>query len=423
MDVPYDLQPLGVMQASTAPSPMPCQSVFNPRIPPNGDVQSTQPSTAVNYSTTESADLSPLSPDLDDLPMDAQDLFGCNNSFLQSGENSVLFGADFSPFDKFEDIPTDMDADTTADPFSEDQDDSLVLDLDPGTEENVWMFSQRLLSPLSSPSEIQLPPNHPSCPVVSPTAPPPPYSVTTPCQPEETQARSNVSLRNCAGLTLRQLVSAPPNKPTTPQVVDLTSDSHESPVAPPLAAGSQSPLYPTPPSSAQASPRKSPPNTPFHFPSERSPPNENSTPSNIQSQTVESLSTLTPPCQSPASVSVLSPPDSVQSNSSYTSSLPPSPSTSVCSLSSTEGLIQRAENTLTSAEIKARDQVKMAEVQAKTSRNYRRSLARSHDLDKLAGNLERENGELRDKIESLTSEIALVRKNIVLVMAGKMPVK
>ncbi|XP_078667518.1 uncharacterized protein LOC144909346 [Branchiostoma floridae x Branchiostoma belcheri] len=360
--------------------------------------------------------------------MDAQDLFGCGSSVFQPGENSVLFGADFSPFDKFEDIPTEMDADTSPDPFSEDQDDGSVLNLnlDPGTEENVWMFSQRLLSPLSSPSEIQLPPKHPSSPIVSPNAPPPPYSVTTPCQPEETQARTNVSLRNCTGLTLRQLVSAPPNKPASPQVVDLTSDSNENPVAPPLAAGSQSPLYPTPPSSAHASPRKSPPNTPFHFPSERSPPTEHPTPSsppNAQSQTAESLATLTPPCQSPASVSVLSPPDSVQSNSSYTSSLPPSPSMSVCSLSSTEGLIQRAENTLTSTEIKARDQVKMAEVQAKTSRNYRRSLARSHDLDKLAGNLERENGELRDKIEGLTSEIALVRKNIVLVMAGKMPVK
>ncbi|XP_078581785.1 uncharacterized protein LOC144865107 [Branchiostoma floridae x Branchiostoma japonicum] len=352
--------------------------------------------------------------------MDAQDLFGC--------ESSALFGADFSPFDKFEDIPTEINTSVSFDHFSEVQDDNFDLNLDSGTEENVWMFSQRLLSPLSSPSQVHNPPNHPSPPMVSSTEPTPCCNVIPPFQADRAPIRTDVSSRSCDGLTLRQLVSAPPSKPLSPPaVIDLTSDSGSNQASRPIQ-GSLSPLYPTPPSSAQASPRKSP----FHFPSNPSTPVEalsqiNSTPPspcNTQSLSAESLSSLKSQCQSPASVSVLSPPESVLSSppGSHTSSLPPSPSPSVCSLSSTEGLIQKAESTLTSTEIKARDKVKQAEVQAKTSRNYRRSLARSHDLDKLASNLEQENGELREKIESLTSEIALVRKNIVLVMAGKMPV-
>ncbi|XP_066275665.1 uncharacterized protein [Branchiostoma lanceolatum] len=361
--------------------------------------------------------------------MDAQDLFGCDSLDLQAGENSVLFGADFSPFDKFDDIPTEMNINMNSNNFSDDQDDNLDLELDSGMEENVWTFSQRLLSPLSSPSEVHTPPSQPSPPMVSSTVPSPPCVIILPGQSQEAQTGTNISLGNCDGMTLRQLVSAPPTKPLSPPVVDLTSDSGGKP-APQLALGSQSPLYLTPPSSAQASPRKSPPNTPFHFQSEPGTSVETlsqtnstpSSPSNLQSQTAESTASQ---CHSPGSVCVLSPPGSVLPSppGSYTSSLPPSPSSSVCSLSSTEGLIQKAENTITSAEIKARDQVKLVEVQAKTSRNYRRSLARSHDLDKLASNLEQENGELRGKIESLTSEIALVRKNIVLVMAGKMPVK
>ncbi|XP_035672958.1 mucin-2-like [Branchiostoma floridae] len=351
--------------------------------------------------------------------MDAQDLFGC--------ESLALFGADFSPFDKFEDIPTEINTSLSFDDFSEVQDDIFDLNLDSGTEENVWTFSQRLLSPLSSPSQVQNPTNHPSPPMVSSTEPSPCCSVFSPFQADRAPIITDVSSRSCDGLTLRQLVSAPPSKPLSPPVIDLTSDSGGNSASRPIQ-GSQSPLYPTPPSSAQASPRKSP----FHFPSTPSTPVEtpsqiNSTPPspcNTQSLSAESLSSLKSPCQSPASVSLLSPPESVLSSppGSHTSSLPPSPSPSVCSLGSTEGLIQKAESTLTSTEIKARDKVKQAEVQAKTSRNYRRSLARYHDLDKLASNLEQENGELREKIESLTSEIALVRKNIVLVMAGKMPV-